>query len=50
MKFAGKLMELGNTLLSEVIQSQNNVHGMHSLIRGYKPQSLEYPRYNSQTT
>jgi hypothetical protein len=49
MEFLGKWMELENIILSEVTQSQKNIHGMHSLISGYYPQSLEYPRYNSQT-
>jgi hypothetical protein len=49
MKFLGRWMELEN-ILSEVTQSQKNTHGMHSLISGYYPRSLEYPRYNSQTT
>jgi hypothetical protein len=28
MSFAGKWMELVNTILSEVIQTQNDMHGM----------------------
>ena len=32
--FAGKWMELEN-ILSEVIQTQKDVHGMYSLISGY---------------
>jgi hypothetical protein len=32
--FAGKWMELEN-ILSEVIQTQKEVHGMYSLISGY---------------
>lgn len=35
MKFIGKWMELENIILSEVTQSQKNIHGMHSLISGY---------------
>jgi hypothetical protein len=35
MKFAGKWMELEHIILSEVIQSQKNTHGRHSLISGY---------------
>ena len=50
MKFLGKWMKLENIILSELTQSQKNTHGMHSLISGYQPRSLEYPRYNSQTT
>jgi hypothetical protein len=34
MKFAGKWMDLENIILSEVIQSQKNTHGMYSLISG----------------
>jgi hypothetical protein len=34
MKFLGKWIELENIILSEVTQSQNNTHGMHSLISG----------------
>ena len=39
-------MELENIILSEVTQSQKNTHGMHSLISGHYPRSLEYPRHN----
>ena len=35
MKFLGKWKELENIILSEVTQSQKNIHGMHSLISGY---------------
>ena len=35
MKFLGKWMELENIILSEVTQSQENIHGMLSLISGY---------------
>ena len=35
MKFLGKWMELENTILNEVTQSQKNTHGMYSLISGY---------------
>ena len=37
-------------ILSEVIQSQKDTHGMYSLISGYYPKRSEYTRYNSQTT
>ena len=33
--FVGKLMELENTILSEVTQTQKDMHGMYSLISGY---------------
>jgi hypothetical protein len=46
MKFLGKWMHLEDIILSEVTQSQKNTHGMHSLISGYYPRKLEYPRYN----
>jgi len=36
-KIIGKWLELENIILSEVIQSQENTHGMHSLISGYSP-------------
>jgi hypothetical protein len=35
IKFIGKLIELENTILSEVTQSQKNMHGIHLLISGY---------------
>jgi hypothetical protein len=35
MKFLSKWIELENILLSEVTQSQQNTHGMHSLISRY---------------
>ena len=35
MKFLGKWVELEDIILSDVIQSQNSTHGMHSLISGY---------------
>ena len=35
MSFAGKLMELENIILSEVTQTQKEMHGMYSLISGY---------------
>jgi len=42
-------MELENIIVSELIQSQKNTHGMHSLISRYWPKSLKYPKSNSQT-
>jgi hypothetical protein len=39
MKFLGKRMDLENIILSEVTQSQNNTHDMHSLISRYKPRN-----------
>ena len=46
MKFLGKWMDLEDIILSEVTQPQKNTYYMHSLISGYQPRSLEYPRYN----
>ena len=31
----GKWLELENIILSELTQSQKDIHGMHSLISGY---------------
>ena len=39
MKFASKWMELENIILSEVTQSQQNTHGMHSLIGDISPKA-----------
>ena len=50
MKFLDKWMDLEDIILSEVTQSQKNTHDMHSLISGYQPRILDYPRCNSQTT
>ena len=47
MKFLGKWMELENINLSEVTQLQMNTSAMHSVISGYLPRGLEYPRHNS---
>ena len=35
LKFLDKWVELENTILSEVTQSQKNTFGMHTLISGY---------------
>jgi hypothetical protein len=35
MNFAGKWTELENIILSEATQTQNNIHGLYSLISGY---------------
>jgi hypothetical protein len=37
MNFAGKWMELENIILSEVAQSQKDMHDMYSFVSGYKP-------------
>jgi hypothetical protein len=41
MKFLDKWMDLEDIILSEVTQSRNNTHGMHSLISRYYPRSSE---------
>ena len=48
MKFLGKWMDLEGIILSEVTQSQKNSHNVYSLISGYQPRNLEYPRYKIQ--
>jgi hypothetical protein len=35
MTFAGEWLKLENIILSEVTQTQNDMHGMYSLISGY---------------
>ena len=50
MKFLDKWMYLEDIILSEVTQSQKKSLDMHSLITGYYPRNLEYPRYNFQNT
>jgi hypothetical protein len=35
MKFIGKWTDLKDIILTEITQSQNNTHDMHSLIGGY---------------
>ena len=35
LKFAGKWMEIENTILNEVSQTQIEEHGMYSLIFGF---------------
>jgi hypothetical protein len=35
MSFAGKWMELENIILGKFTQTQKDMHGMYSLIRGY---------------
>jgi hypothetical protein len=34
LKFTGKCMELENIIMSKVIQTQKEMHGMYSLING----------------
>jgi hypothetical protein len=60
LTFAGKWIELENSILSEVTQTQNDMHGMFSLISGktkqtnkektsriHKIQSTEFKRLNN---
>ena len=35
VNFAGKCVELENIILSELTLTQNDMHGMYSLISGY---------------
>jgi hypothetical protein len=35
MKFAGKWMELEKIILSEITQTEKDIHGISSLISGY---------------
>ena len=41
-------MDLEDIILSEVTQSQKKSLDMHSLISGYQPRNLGYPRYKIQ--
>ena len=41
MKFLGKWMTRKKIFLIVVIESQKNIHGMHSLIIGYYPKISE---------
>ena len=41
LNFACKWMELENTILSEVTQTQKDVYGMHSPISGYYLQTKD---------
>ena len=41
-------MDLEGIILSEVTHSQRNSHNMYSLISGYQPRNLGYPRYKIQ--
>jgi hypothetical protein len=45
MKFLGEWMDLEGIILSEVTQSQKNSRDMYSLISGYYPRNLGYPKY-----
>jgi hypothetical protein len=41
---------LEDIILSEVTQSQKKSLDMHSLVSGYLPKNLDYPRYNLRNT
>jgi len=44
MKFIGKQMELETIILSQLTQSQKDIHGIHSLIIYYEAKTSDYPR------
>jgi hypothetical protein len=50
MKLLGRWIKVENIILSEIIQSQKNKDGIYSLISGYYPRSMDYQRFNSETT
>jgi hypothetical protein len=52
MSFTDKWMELENIILSEVSQTQKDMHGIYSLISGYSPKKkpTEYPGYNPKNS
>jgi hypothetical protein len=41
MSCAGKWMNLEHIILSEVTQTQKDMHGMYLLISGYKPKNKQ---------
>jgi len=43
MKFVGKWLELENIILSEVTQSQKNIHGLQLIDKWLLAQMLELP-------
>jgi hypothetical protein len=58
LSFAGKWMELENIILSEVTQTQKDMHAIYLLVSGCKPKKkinnnnkkTEYPRYSPQNS
>ena len=44
LTFADKWMELENTILSEVTQTQKDMHSMYSLISGYKSKKIFFQK------
>jgi hypothetical protein len=49
LTFAGKWMEQENIILSEVTQTQKDMHGVYSLILIAK-KCTKYPRYSPQNS
>jgi hypothetical protein len=49
MNLVGKWMELENIILSEVTQTQKDLHDIYLLISVYLPKITEYLEYNPQT-
>ena len=49
LTFVGKWIELENIILSEITQTQKDVHGMYSLISGYWPKQNNIKQTNKQT-
>ena len=52
LSFAVKWMELENTIVSEVIQTQKDMHGMYSQISGYyisQKKRTDYQKYIPRT-
>jgi hypothetical protein len=47
LSFADKWMELENIIVSEVTQTQKDMHGMYSLISGYLPKKCRIPKIQS---
>ena len=41
LSFSGKWLELENIILSEVTQTQKDMHGMYSLISEYLPKEVQ---------
>jgi hypothetical protein len=53
LHFAGKWMELENIILSEVTQTQKDMHDMYSLMSGYyppPPKNTVFLGYNPQNS
>ena len=50
MSLAGKWMDLENIILSEVFQTQNDMHGTYSLISEYQTKITEHTENFAQNT